>query len=133
MVARFQIWARKMFDQALPHPWYWETITNNLKLLETWQEDYAIRHLVMPGHLECCTLPIFKWIKANTPQALLNIMGQYHPDNYCNPDHPAFEPKYLELTRKITRKELITAFSYADRLKLNYRPLTFDMIGATRL
>ncbi len=38
-------------------PWYWETVTGNLLKLRAWGEDLTIRHLVMPNHVECCTLP----------------------------------------------------------------------------
>jgi hypothetical protein len=39
-------------------PWYWETVTKNLALIAGWGEDYSIRHLVMPNHVECCTYPV---------------------------------------------------------------------------
>ena len=44
------------------------------------QAEMIIRHLVMPDHVECCSFPVLRWISENTPQALVNIMGQYHPD-----------------------------------------------------
>jgi hypothetical protein len=43
-------------------PWYWETVTRNLGLIAEWGEDYSIRHLVMPNHVECCTYPVLGWI-----------------------------------------------------------------------
>ena len=36
-------------------PWYWETVTRNIALIAEWGEDFSIRHLVMPNHVECCT------------------------------------------------------------------------------
>jgi putative pyruvate formate lyase activating enzyme len=39
-------------------PWYWETVTENLRLLHEGGEDLTIRHLVMPNHVECCTVPV---------------------------------------------------------------------------
>ena len=41
---------------------YWETVTKNLKLVHEWGEDFVIRHLIMPNHIECCTKPILDWI-----------------------------------------------------------------------
>jgi putative pyruvate formate lyase activating enzyme len=38
-----------------------------------------VRHLLMPGHLECCTRPALEWLRANTPEATINVMTGYHP------------------------------------------------------
>ena len=38
-----------------------------------------VRHLLMPGHLECCTRPSLEWLRANTPEATINLMTGYHP------------------------------------------------------
>lgn len=48
-------------------PWYWETVTNNLRLVHTWNENFVIRHLIMPNHVECCTKPVLDWIAKNSP------------------------------------------------------------------
>ena len=66
-------------------PWYWETITNNLELIHEWEEDFVIRHLIMPNHVECCTKPVLEWIARNMPEVPINIMDQYYPDNLCDP------------------------------------------------
>jgi putative pyruvate formate lyase activating enzyme len=36
-------------------PWYFETVAENHRLIYGWGEDIVIRHLIMPGHVECCT------------------------------------------------------------------------------
>jgi putative pyruvate formate lyase activating enzyme len=42
--------------------------------------DMIIRHLVLPGHLECCSLPLMQWIYENLGEdVVINIMGQYQP------------------------------------------------------
>ena len=61
-------------------PWYWETVTWNL--VHDWNEDFVIRHLIMPNHVECCTKPILDWIAKNMPEIPINIMDQYYSDNY---------------------------------------------------
>ena len=38
-----------------------------------------VRHLLMPGHLECCTRPALEWIRATVPTAAVNLMTAYHP------------------------------------------------------
>ena len=60
--------------------WYWETVTRNLVFVRDWGEDATIRHLVMPNHIDCCTVPVLDWIAANMPGVPVNIMDQYHPD-----------------------------------------------------
>ena len=60
-------------------PWYWETVTGNVALLDEWGEDFTIRHLVMPNHVECCTYPVLEWIAERMPQAPVKVMAQFHP------------------------------------------------------
>ena len=38
-----------------------------------------IRHLLLPGHLECCTLPLIAEIAQRWPLAVLNLMTTYLP------------------------------------------------------
>lgn len=67
--------------------------------------DLIIRHLVLPGHLECCTKPLLEWIENNLDDPKINIMTQYRPvwhadrhpqiDRYLNSD----EKKEIERLR----------------------------------
>ncbi len=107
-------------------PWYWETVTGNLLKIHQWGEDFTIRHLVMPNHVECCTRPVLEWIKANMPGAPVNIMDQFHPDNYCDPMSSKYNPKYAELSRYPTDEEISEAFDYARRLGLNFEALSYE-------
>jgi uncharacterized Fe-S radical SAM superfamily protein PflX len=58
-------------------PWYWDTVTKNLTLIAEWGEDFSIRHLVMPDHVECCTYPVLEWIAEHVPAAPVNVMAQF--------------------------------------------------------
>jgi len=107
-------------------PFYWETVTENLRLIHDWGEDFTIRHLVMPNHVECCTLPVLKWVAENMPDAPVNIMDQYHPDNFCDPASPKFNEKYRDLTRRITRDELRQAFRYGKELGIRFEALSYE-------
>lgn len=49
--------------------------------------DLIVRHLMLPGHLECCTNPILRWLAENTPNALVNVMDQYRPTHLAG-DYP---------------------------------------------
>lgn len=107
-------------------PFYWDTVTATLRLIHDWGEEFTIRHLVMPNHVECCTLPVLKWVAENMPDAPVNIMDQYHPDNFCDPRNPKFNPKYRELTRRITRDELRQAFRYGKELGIRFESLSCE-------
>ncbi len=107
-------------------PWYWETVTGNLKLIYDWGEDFTIRHLIMPSHVECCTRPVLEWVAENMPDAPVNIMDQYHPDNFCDPRSPKFDPKYAELSRRPTSEELSRAFGYGQELGIRFESLSYE-------
>jgi putative pyruvate formate lyase activating enzyme len=107
-------------------PWYWETVTNNLQLIHGWGEDFTIRHLVMPNHLDCCTRPVLAWLAATMPEVPVNIMGQYRPDHLCDPYHWKFDAKYQELARRPTPDEVRDAYGYARELGLCFEALSFE-------
>jgi putative pyruvate formate lyase activating enzyme len=88
---------------------YTRVVTRNHRLAAT-QCEVIVRHLMLPGHLECCTLPILQWLAENLPQALVNIMAQYHPE------HRARE--FPELREKILRSDHRLALEHARRLGL---------------
>jgi putative pyruvate formate lyase activating enzyme len=82
--------------------------------------DMIIRHLIMPGHLECCTKPILDWVASKCPRALVNIMGQYRPEHLV-----LREPeKYHEIARYPTPREVEGAQEYADRLGILWEPVS---------
>jgi putative pyruvate formate lyase activating enzyme len=98
---------------------YWEVATRNIKLAHD-AGDIIIRHLVMPGHVECCTKPVLEWIARNTPRALVNIMDQYRPEHLVL-RHPE---KYREIARRPTREEVEEAYRYAEELGIVYKPVS---------
>ncbi len=44
------------------------------------QGDVIVRHLVLPGHFDCCTEPVLNWLAENLPDARINVMGQFRPE-----------------------------------------------------
>ncbi len=107
-------------------PWYFETVSRNHKLIYDWGESIVIRHLVMPGHVECCTKPVLRWIAENMPGTPVNIMDQYHPDYACNPLDPRYDPRYSDMARYPTGEEITEAYRYAKSLGLNFEAITFE-------
>jgi len=107
-------------------PWYWETVTRNLALLTEWGEDFTIRHLVMPDHVECCTWPVLDWIAEHMPAAPVNVMAQFHPDNFCDPASAKYRPQYAEIARPPLQAELARSWRRARELGLNFETASFD-------
>jgi putative pyruvate formate lyase activating enzyme len=107
-------------------PWYWETVTRNIAFIAEWGEDFSIRHLVMPNHVECCTYPVLEWIAEHVPAAPVNVMAQFHPDNFCDPESAKYRDKYAEIARRPTRTELANSWRHASELGLRFETTTFE-------
>ncbi len=107
-------------------PRYWETVTDNLALIGDWGEDLTIRHLVMPNHVACCTYPVLDWIAERMPKAPVNIMDQYHPDNFCDPQSSKYQSRYHDIARRPTGQEIRQALRYADRLGIAFETVTYE-------
>ncbi|MGC9516411.1 MAG: radical SAM protein [Methanomicrobiales archaeon] len=89
---------------------YWEVVTRNHKIAQK-SGDLIIRHLVLPGHVECCTKPLIKWIAENlSKDTVINIMGQYRPVYQAS--------NYRELRRHVYPEEIIESKKYAKKLGL---------------
>ena len=107
-------------------PWYWETVTGNLRLIHGWGEAFTIRHLVMPEHVECCTRPVLEWIAREMPDVPVNVMDQYRPENFCDPADAKFKERYRAIARRPRRDEVVEAFRYARRLGLRFESLSYE-------
>jgi putative pyruvate formate lyase activating enzyme len=107
-------------------PWYWETVTTNLKLAYGWGEDLTIRHLVMPGHVDCCTRPCLEWVARELPDVPVNVMDQYHPDEQCDPTTPRWQPKHAGMARSCTADEVRAAYRIARDLGLAFEALSYE-------
>lgn len=59
-------------------PRYWEVVSRN-HLIAQDQADVIVRHLVLPNHAECCSIPIMEWLSKNMSGGLVNVMAQYRP------------------------------------------------------
>jgi putative pyruvate formate lyase activating enzyme len=85
---------------------YMRIVTRN-HLLAVQQCEVIVRHLMLPGHLECCTLPALDWLADHMPTAVVNVMAQYHPE------HRAGE--YPELRGQVSRRDHEAAVDHARR------------------
>jgi putative pyruvate formate lyase activating enzyme len=81
------------------------------------QCEILLRHLVLPGHIECCTKPVLDWVQANIPgdRLRVNVMDQYHPDFMVLKQ----KDKYPELGRRLRMDEFLESHEYARKLGLD--------------
>ncbi len=71
--------------------------------------EIILRHLVLPGHLECCTDPIAEWVSDNIPHIRFNLMFQY------TPHHRAHEvPEINRILTPDEKKRAIEILSQQD-------------------
>lgn len=85
---------------------YMRIVTRN-HLLAASLCEIIVRHLMLPGHLDCCTVPALDWLAGNMPGALVNIMAQYRPE------HRAAE--FPELRGRLSRTDYRFAVEHAVR------------------
>ncbi len=71
-----------------------------------------VRHLLMPGHLTCCTAPLLAWLAPRLGQTPLNLMTTYVPTG------PAILPhsRSAELQRWNSRQDKEEALALARNL-----------------
>jgi len=113
----FKYWSDECAARLSGVKRYKEVVTRNLKLAAE-HGDMIIRHLVLPNHVDCCTLPILRWIAENLPRekVVVNIMDQYRPE-YLVLRYPA---RFKEIARRVTSEEMKRAYEEARRLGLLY-------------
>lgn len=59
---------------------YFDIVTQNIAQIVQIAPNapHIMRHLVMPGHEECCTRPILLWCEKNIPRVTFNLMTTFH-------------------------------------------------------
>jgi putative pyruvate formate lyase activating enzyme len=80
----------------------------------------------MPDHVECCTYPVLECIAEHVPAAPVNVMAQFHADNFCDPASDKYGEKYAEIARRPTRTELHDSWQRARELGLKFETTTFE-------
>ena len=74
---------------------YWPVVTRNIvQGTETLanRAPQIVRHLVVPGHVECCTEPILRWLRIHVPEAWINLMTTFQNFGRCE-DYPEALPR----------------------------------------
>jgi putative pyruvate formate lyase activating enzyme len=89
---------------------YFRVATRNIKMGAK-HADLLVRHLMLPGHLECCTIPVLDWLATNVPDAAINIMDQYRPMHLAH--------EYPELMARVSHEEHQSAIHHATESGLS--------------
>ncbi len=58
---------------------YVAVVRRNLTMLDDWGQTLVVRHLLMPGHLECCLVPTVAWLRENLPHVPFRLCTGYLP------------------------------------------------------
>ncbi len=92
-------------------PNYVEIVTRNLKDA---RGDMVIRHLILPGHIKCCSFPVLRWIAKHRRDALVNVMDQYTPHYLV-----LREERFSKLRRRVDYDEFRKVLELAKELELH--------------
>ena len=94
-------------------PDYVRVVQENL----LWAADHSelsVRHLLMPGHVDCCWRPVAEWLAANLPGVKVNLRSGFWP---------AWQAaRHAELQRTILEPESDRAVALAREFNLNLIP-----------
>jgi putative pyruvate formate lyase activating enzyme len=91
---------------------YTDVATANLR----WGAQHArliVRHLVMPGHVDCCTKPVLNWLANELPDVPVSLMTGYLP---------MFRAPLVGLGRTNRPHEMEEARSFARQLGIRLAP-----------
>ena len=78
------------------------------------QSELIVRHLLMPGHLDCCWRPVAEWLASELPGVKVSVRAGFWPAW-----HAARHP---ELRRPVPASEIKRAMRLAAELGLNLIP-----------
>src|SRR4029434_4399199 len=95
---------------------YWYTVTGNL----VWMSgscaggELLVRHLLMPGHVECCWVPVANWLAEHLASTKVSLRSGFWPAWHAG-RHP-------ELGRLVSPTEWTRARRVAEELGLHLVP-----------
>lgn len=77
-VADFKFGNNRCALEVADAPDYVETVTENILFAER-TASLIVRHLLLPGHFDCCFMPVLKWAKSALRVPALALRGEYMP------------------------------------------------------
>ena len=98
---------------------YVDVVSRNLLAVDPGR--LLVRHLLLPGHLECCFMPVARWMAANLRDVPFHLLTTYVP----GPAQPN-----NDLSRLASRDEIATAQEFMANMGLNtYEPGAFKRLS----
>ena len=94
-------------------PDYGRIVRENL-LWAAEHSDLIVRHLLMPGHLDCCWRPVAEWLATELPGVKVSLRTGFWPAWHS--------ARPTELRRTVSTNEGECAFQIAAELGLNLIP-----------
>ena len=88
-------------------PDYWAVVTGCIDRVYRRAERLIVRHLLMPGHFDCCTVPVLRWLAAR-PGIEVSLLTQY-----LAPAHARGE-----LAQSLAQADVTRALALATQLNL---------------
>ena len=92
---------------------YTEIVQRNLRWADQ-HSELIVRHLLMPGHLECCWRPVAQWLASELPRVKVSLRSAFWPMA-----GPLLHP---ELRRTVSSAENRRALNLANEFRLNLVP-----------
>lgn len=66
-------------------PAYWATVTEAITGAAS-RGQVIVRHLLMPGHIDCCTRPVLHWLALARPPLGVSLLTQYLAPSHLRGD-----------------------------------------------
>jgi putative pyruvate formate lyase activating enzyme len=88
---------------------YVRIVTRNLLIAAT-QGRLIVRHLLMPGHLDCCYRPVVEWMSRHLPNIEFSLREGYLPSWRSH--------QFVELGRPVSRAETSLARDVLQQSRL---------------
>jgi putative pyruvate formate lyase activating enzyme len=89
---------------------YKAIVTRNLRLAAK-QSDLIVRHLLLPGHTDCCFRPIVEWLRREMPNVKFSLRDGYQPRWQAR--------RHFELASPLSKSEAQIARQIAGEAGLN--------------
>jgi putative pyruvate formate lyase activating enzyme len=91
-------------------PDYVRVVEENL-LWANVRSELIVRHLLMPGHVDCCWQPVAEWLAGNLPGVKVNLRSGFWPAWHA--------ARHAELRRTVSKTENERAWQIANDYKVN--------------
>ena len=86
---------------------YFGVVSRNHRLAAQ-QAELIVRHLVLPGHVDCCSIPVLDWLREDLGPVRVNVMDQYRPQYRAH--------EHADIARRPTTGEFLRAHRHARAL-----------------